>query len=127
MSQTSPNRRQYIRVGLSLMVSYSVFDAAGKKDKDLIAGDISGGGIRLPLREKLAVGTLLDMQLEFVDEKKKILLEAKIAWVKPNPSSKEYPYEAGVEFVNIDSIERNMVSNCIQYLSREELLKEFSR
>ena len=124
MKQTGPERRRYIRVGLSLLVGYTVIDVP-QEHKELITKDISGGGMKLPLKEKLGVGTLLKVQLELLKEKKRILLEAKVVWVKPTPDDKEYPYEAGIEFINIGFAKRSMISNCVQYLNREELLKEF--
>ncbi len=126
MKQTGPERRRYIRVGISLLVSYNVVDAP-HEHKELIAKNISGGGMRLPLKEKLTVGTLLELQLGLLKEKERIQLEAKVIWVKPTPDDRQYPYEAGIEFINIDFVKRNMISNCIQYLNRAELLKEFFR
>ncbi len=113
-------------MGESLLISYAVIDAAQKHWKS-ITKNISGGGIKLPLKEELAVGSLLKVELELLKEKKRIRLEAKVIWVKPNPEDKNFPYEAGIEFVNIGFAERTMISNCVQYLNRAELLKKFPR
>lgn len=117
-------RRKYIRVGKSLLVSYTVIDAA-EGYRETVTRNISGGGIRLPLKEKLAIGTLLKLELELLKEKKRIQLEAKVIWIRPNPEDKGFPYEAGIEFINIGFAERTMLSNCVQYLDRDRLLKEF--
>ena len=126
MEYTGPERRSHIRVGVLLELSYTLVDA-DQEHKELAARDISGGGMRIPVREKLAIGALLKVQLELLKEKKRIQLEAKVVWIKSTSDDKEYPYEAGIEFINIDFAERTMISNCVQYLNRAELLKEFPR
>lgn len=122
MEQNKSERRRHGRVGQLLCVSYAVINRR-QKNRELIVKNISGGGMKIPLKENLIVGTLLEVQLELLKEKKKILLKAKIVWIKPASSGKKYLYEAGVEFINVDSAERTMISNCVQYLNRDELLK----
>ena len=124
MKHEGLDKRRYIRIGTSLLVSYTVLDAQGEH-KELITKDVSGGGIRLPLKERLSVGTMLKVQLELLKEKKRISLEAKVIWIKPTLDDKEYSYEAGLEFINLDLAQRAMISNCVQYLNRGELLKWF--
>ena len=120
MEQTNPERRKYFRVALPLLISYTVVDTP-LEHKGFSSKDISGGGMRLPLKEKLAPGTLLEVQLDLLKDEKKILLKARIIWVKPVPDDVDYSYEAGIEFINIDVSERIMISNCVLY--RAELLK----
>jgi c-di-GMP-binding flagellar brake protein YcgR len=126
MNQKESERRRYIRVGMQISVSYVVFDEV-RESKVSIAKDISGGGMRLPLKEKLTVGTLLELQLELLKQNKTIVLEAKVVWIKPHPEDKDYPYEAGIEFLGIGAVQRSMISNYIQYLNRSELTKEYFR
>lgn len=126
MVHKGPERRGYIRVSESLSVSYTPVDATQRQYKS-VAKSISGGGIKLPLKEELAVGTLLSLKLELLKAKKKIQFEARIVWVRPNPKDRNFPYEGGLEFINISSAERTMLSNYVQYLNRAELLKEFLR
>ncbi|MFH1678894.1 MAG: PilZ domain-containing protein [Candidatus Omnitrophota bacterium] len=124
MKEGNLERRRYIRMGMLLTASYTVVNKS-QEYKESIAKDVSGGGVRLPLREQLSVGTLLRVQLELEKEEKKIMFDAVVIWVKPVLGAKEYSYEAGIEFINIGPVERNMINNYVQYLNRDELLKEF--
>jgi c-di-GMP-binding flagellar brake protein YcgR len=123
MVYTVQERREFIRVTLSLPVRYSV---VGLKQgyTESHTEDISTGGLRLVLKEALAVGTLLKLELELLKEEKTVLvnLQASIVWVNPVPSNLEYPYKAGVKFIDIGIDERMFISNCIYY--RAELLKK---
>jgi c-di-GMP-binding flagellar brake protein YcgR len=116
-----PDRRKYFRVALPLLVSYTVVDVP-QETKELYAKDISGSGMRIPLNDNLAVGTLLKVELDLLKEERKIQLDAKVIWVSPVPDDRQYPYEAGIEFINVDLVDRIMISNCVLY--RAELLKE---
>jgi c-di-GMP-binding flagellar brake protein YcgR len=115
-----PDRRKYFRVALPLLVSYTVVDVP-QEIKELYAKDISGSGMRIPLIDNLAVGTLLKVELDLLKEERKIQLDAKVIWVSPVPDDRQYPYEAGIEFINVDLADRIMISNCVLY--RAELLK----
>ena len=124
MVYIGPERREFIRVALSLPVRYSLAGAS-QEYKESHTEDISTGGMRLFFRENLAIGTLLKIQLDLLKEEKIIhldALEARVVWVKSNPSNREYPYKGGVEFFNIDIDERMLISNCIYH--RAELLKK---
>jgi len=116
-----PDRRKYFRVALPLLVSYTVVDAP-QEIKELYPKDISGSGMRIPLKENLGVGTLLKVELDLLKDEKKIQLDAKVIWASPVPDDRQYPYEAGIEFINVDLADRIMISNCVLY--RAELLKE---
>ena len=121
MKKQNPEKRHYIRVGASISASYKMLDTS-KEEMDLVAGNISGSGIKIPVEKKLKLGTLLEIKLNFLNENKKITLKAKVIWVNPDRDSKKYPYKAGLEFVNINFAQRTMLSNYAQYLNRKELL-----
>jgi len=104
---------------LPIPVRYTVVGGA-QEHKELITKDISGGGLRLSLEEKLEVGTLLKVELELLKEKKKVQLDAKVIWVEPAPDYMECSYEAGIEFINIDFAERTMINNYLLYRTRME-------
>lgn len=120
MEEKQPERRRYFRVMLPLLVSYTVGDVPPKQEE--YTKDISGGGMRIPIKEKLAVGTLLKVQLDLLKDQKVLELEAKVIWVNSVPDDYDYPYEAGVEFINVSFEDRLMISNCLLY--RAELLKQ---
>ena len=125
MNQETPDKREYVRIGMQLLVSYVILDKLNGGG-ETIAKDVSGGGIRLPIRQRLVAGTLLRMHIELMREGKKFVVEGKVVWLKPT-QNQDSPYEAGIEFIGIDPLERNMISNHIQYLSSSELVKEYFR
>lgn len=124
MKEKSPERRHYIRVGTLMVLSYNVL-GIHKEEKKLASKNISGGGIKLSIKERLKVGTLLEVKLELLKENKKITFKAEVVWVNPNHNNKEYPYEVGLQFININFAQRTQLSNYVQYLDRNELLKDF--
>jgi c-di-GMP-binding flagellar brake protein YcgR len=123
MGYTGPERREFIRVALAIPISYSVAGNQEEYQKSETE-DISTGGMRILLRGEFPVGTLLKLKFELLREQKVIQfedLEARIVWVKPD-NNLEYPYKAGIQFVNIDLQESIRISNCIYY--KAELLKK---
>lgn len=123
---SGPERRRYVRINESLLLSYAPIDAS-HEPVHTSAKNISGGGLKIPLKDKFVVGTFLKLELELLKEKKKRNLQAKVVWIRPNSEKdkEEFPYEGGIEFVNLDPEERNMLGNYFQYLNRTELLREF--
>ena len=124
MQEQNPEKRHHIRVGTSILASYIVLEVY-RKGKKLTSQDISGGGVRILIEERLKPGALLEVTLRLLKEDKKIILKARIVWIKPGQTDKKYSYEAGLEFINIDFAQRTRLSNYLQYLNREELLKDF--
>jgi len=123
MVYIGPERREFIRVQLFMPVKYSVVDTQEEYIESQ-SEDISSGGIKLLLRKEFSVGTLLKLQFELLREEKIIrfdTLQARVVWVMPN-NNLEYPYKAGLEFINIDINERLRISNCIYH--KAELLKK---
>ena len=122
MAYTGLERREFIRVALAIPVSYSVA-GTHQEYQQSETEDISTGGMRILLRSELSVGTLLKLKFELLREQKLIQfqgLEARIVWVEPD-NNLEYPYKAGIQFVNVDLQESMRISNCIYY--RADLLK----
>ena len=123
MVYAGQERRQFIRVVLFIPVKYSVAEAKEEYTESQTE-DISSGGMRILLRGELAVGTILKLQFELLREQRIVQfegLQARAVWVIPN-NNLEYPYKAGLEFINIDIDERLRISNCIYH--RAELLKK---
>lgn len=120
MEEKQPERRKYFRVMLPLLVSYTIGEPPRQGEE--YTKDISGGGMKIPLKEKIAVGTSLKVQLDLLKDQKALELEAKVIWVNAVPDDYDYPYEAGVEFINVSLEDRLMISNCLLY--RAELLKQ---
>ncbi|MBN3039478.1 MAG: PilZ domain-containing protein [Candidatus Omnitrophica bacterium] len=126
MCSLSSERRKFVRVGESLLLSYRTLSAQ-EAHQESFSNDISGGGVKMPFKEEPKVGDILELSIELLKEKKRMLLEAKVIWVKANPDDKSHPYQAGLEFTNIGLREKSMLSNYLQYLNRYALLREYFR
>lgn len=123
MKNKNPEKRHYVRVGASVLTSYKIINASKEKESEIAAKNISGDGIKIPSKKRLEPGTLLEITLNFLNENKTITLKAKVIWINSNNNNKKYPYEIGLKFVNISSAQRTELSNYVQYLDREGLLK----
>ncbi len=126
MNNESANRRKYIRVGSTLLIKYRVLDSKDFHEES-VTHNISGGGVKIPFKEKPQAGAILELELELLKEQKKIALKGKIVWIKSQPKNTGYPYEVGVEILDIASNVRTKLSNYVQYLSRHDLLREAGR
>lgn len=116
------DRRRYVRVGRTLKLGYKVIHSVGKYERS-VSKDISGGGIKIPFKEKPMEGSTLDLELELTQESKKFKFHGKVIWVKTQAQDKDYPYIAGIEFLNVSTAVQTMLSNYMQYLNRRELIK----
>lgn len=123
MVYTGPERREFIRVNLCVPVKYCLASAPGEYIESKTE-DISSGGMGILLRGELPPETILNLQFELLKEERTIRfdgLQARVVWVKPDPTNLEFPYKAGIQFINIDISERLRISNCIYY--RTDLLR----
>ena len=122
MAYSGPERREYIRVALSIPIKYRTADSQGYVESQ--TEDISSGGMKILLTQQLARETILNLQFELLREEKIIQfnsMQARVVWVRPF-SNRIYPFVAGIEFVNITEDERLHISNCIYH--RAELLRK---
>lgn len=105
-------KRKFRRVKEDVKVTYKVM---GKKGEyDLPALEISGGGLRLLLKEKLAPGTLLELGLNLPGDPETLFVLAKVAWQSEAPSSvgesgKPKAYDSGIQFVKAGVINRRKI------------------
>ena len=109
-------RRRYPRINHSVRVSYQIGN--NPLHPDCYTKDISEGGIRLNLYQKLANGTSVKLYIYFQDAKEPVLLLGKVVWTKETPG-RDYPFETGIEFDFIDSSLRSKIQSCIQSMPQK--------
>lgn len=99
------DRRVFERVPAAINVAYRVY--GGKSKFKTISKDISGGGIRLSLNEKLDEGTILELEIGLPDTNRSIPALGKVAWtvefVVRGDSVMKY-YDTGIEFIRISVV-----------------------
>jgi len=77
--------------------------------------NISEGGIRVMVEEKLTSFTMVGIEI-YVDKSKPIKCKGKIAWVKEmvNPVAKEaVMYDVGVQFTDINEFDKNYIKKMV--------------
>jgi hypothetical protein len=105
------NRRTGIRASSTLSVSFH------EVDSDFLDGssgkNISEAGICIPLTHKLPVGSSLEIEIRSLDFEARVKAIARIAWVAPREG--EYPFEAGLEFLNLGPLDREAIQYYIAH------------
>lgn len=101
MNTAKEERRKYSRVRDGVRAIYKVMGVEG--EYDLAVLNLSGGGMCLPLSQKMKKGTLLELNLNMPPEKEPFFALAEVVWQSPDPISKEGKayYETGIEFLRL--------------------------
>lgn len=84
--------------------------------------NISVGGIKVILEEKLAIFTTIGLEI-FFDREKPIRCKGKVVWVreKINPlERKPLLYETGIEFTEIADVDREYIKKIVDAILEEE-------
>lgn len=95
------NRRAGIRVSATLSVAFHEVesgypDGSGGKN-------ISEAGLCIPLTHELPVGSSLEVEIRSLDFGASVKAAARIAWIAPRKGA--YPFEAGLEFLNLGPLD----------------------
>ena len=104
-------RRRYPRVNDCLRINYQM--ANDVPHANCVTRDISAGGIRLNLYQKVQIGTVLKLGIDLRDHDDLAWAIGKVVWTKETPT-REYPYEAGIEFYFFGPAFRSRIQNHIQ-------------
>ena len=117
MQEMSKERRRFPRKKVEVIVRYRAlsipqekFDAKSKK--------ISWISVCLVVREQLAVGAFLTMEITFPDSDKPALCVGRVIWSRKSglgPSPEGHPqFDHGFEFLQITDLERQRILNYLQ-------------
>ncbi|PIQ89493.1 MAG: hypothetical protein COV72_02770 [Candidatus Omnitrophica bacterium CG11_big_fil_rev_8_21_14_0_20_42_13] len=88
-------RRQYVRINKSVEVTYQVIKSFLKSGTR--SADLSLAGIRLPVMQRLGVGTMLKMEIRFTGLSEPVKITGQVAWLAETEGG-EFPFEIGVKF-----------------------------
>lgn len=125
-------RRSFFRLDCYVDVRYRVVRSFGDGDdsdspfRKTITSDLSGGGIRLLLDERLEPGTYLECEL-LTEGDRKIRFYGKVVRFEYTGTGGKYRYAAGVAYVDIDEREREEVIKYIFKEQRKLLKKDWNR
>lgn len=110
-------RRKHERVSILLRINY---EAAGDIPRyNCYSKDISEGGVRFGLYQKLEVATPLKLHIYLHDSLEPVLAFGKVAWVK-EACGREYPFEVGIEFDEFYAPAISKIKNHIQSILIEK-------
>lgn len=116
------DRRVFERVPAAINVMYSV----GRGKVKATSKDISGGGIKLSLNEKLAEGTILELKIGLPNINRSIPALGKVAWtaevvIRGDDSIIKY-YDTGIEFIRVSVV---CLGKIYRHFHQQALLTSF--
>lgn len=113
-------KRKYERVSDGAKVVYKVMGVKGEYPTPAL--DMGGGGLRLPLQEKIKPGTLLELTISLPGDKEPFFGLARVVWQSPaasrNKDGKDY-YETGIEFIKIGLENRKRIVRYVNAQSKK--------
>jgi c-di-GMP-binding flagellar brake protein YcgR len=111
-------RRKFIRLDSELNVNYNPIDNASEK-KETISKDVSIGGIRVGLPDKISPGTRIRMEISLPNEMEKIAIVGEVIWQlvqKPGGT-----IETGIKYIEMNPHDRNKLTNYLVNRLREKV------
>jgi len=112
-------RRQYARFDHELTVDYYL-DNKYHPPKAAKTVDISEGGLKLLLQEKLAVGSLVQVRIALPHPRSVIGIKAEVAWSQESDrkdGTDRRLFRAGLRFVDLKDLSRMQLTDFIKSLS----------
>ncbi|OGX31942.1 MAG: hypothetical protein A3G37_00975 [Omnitrophica WOR_2 bacterium RIFCSPLOWO2_12_FULL_46_30] len=107
-------KRKYQRINDGVKIIYKVMGVKGEYPTPVL--DMGAGGFRLPIKDKLALGSTLELNICLPDEKEPFFGLARVVWQKSEitKSEKGGYYETGVEFIRVGVQNRKLI---IRYIA----------
>ena len=108
-------RRRYIRVDATLLVRYEI-EKKPRLTASVLTKNIGTGGILIETSEKLPIETLLGLEIDVPDQRKPIIADGKVVWIKERPETDhagKRMFNTGIKFVNMYSREKELL---LQYI-----------
>ena len=104
-------RRQFVRLDTRLPMTYQVLPSS--RSVQVVAKDISGGGVCVFLKDVLPKGTHLQIEITLPDRNRSITFTGEVAWCEEyqiiGKSRQERSVEAGVRFLQIDPRDQHAI------------------
>ena len=87
-----------------------------RKRDALAVENISGGGMRLCLPEKVKVGTRMSIEIKLLGEKEALPAKGEVTWIN-EAETKKHPnicFDAGIRFIDIDPLSISKIYSYFQ-------------
>jgi len=108
------DRRKYKRLRFGVIVEISYYQQE-PKDREIInktrTKDISAGGIRVSIRDKLDIDSLVSVKLTIPNTDREVTCFGQVAWVSPPGKGR---YETGLAFMDLSEKEAALIEEFIE-------------
>ena len=109
-------RRRHPRIRVFLKIDYQMTDEIPRLN--CASKDISEGGIRFGLFQRIAPGTPLKLKVYLEDTAEPVEILGKVTWAQETPGQ-DFPYEVGIAFDPSSSSPVAKIKDFIQNISVE--------
>ena len=93
-------RRKFVRIERPVIVKYTTLDEVCSEDQ-IVSSDISEAGVRFTVYERLAKGTMLNIELHLPFDSMPVLAEGSVVWINKVKEEPIKVFEVGVVFLEI--------------------------
>lgn len=85
--------------------------------------NISEGGVKVFLEEKLNISTVVDMELSLANDEETIKCKGELIWVQeipPDQTEKESLFDTGIKFIEINEQDKKRICQLVKNLIAKE-------
>lgn len=105
--------RKFVRIEWPVIIKYKTIEEPHAQDQ-IVSKDISEGGMRFIVYERLMKGTKLDIQFEVPFDSMPISAKGEISWIKKVGEENSKTFEVGVVFKEIGPVDRKRLKMYIE-------------
>ncbi|MEK6568176.1 MAG: PilZ domain-containing protein [Candidatus Omnitrophota bacterium] len=115
-------KRIFARIKNEIKISYKIMGSSGEGEANTM--DISGGGLRLPVYEKVKPETLVELNIFLPSQDAPFYGLAKVIWQSPvavkGKGGKNF-FETGLKFIKVGINNRKQIVRYINSLVKESI------
>lgn len=105
--------RKFVRVEWPVVIKYKTIEEPSAHDQ-IVGRDISEGGARFIVYERLMKGTKLDFQLEVPFDSMPIFAKGEVMWIKKIGDDNSKMFEVGVVFKGVSQNDQKRLKMYIE-------------
>ena len=105
--------RKFVRIEWPVIIKYKTIEEPRAQDQ-IVSKDISEGGARFIVYERLMKGTKLNVQLEVPFDSMPLFATGEVAWIKKIGEENSKTFEVGVIFKGISQIDQKRLKMYIE-------------
>jgi hypothetical protein len=97
------DRRKFIRFSVRLGARYSKENQDKWNQCSIINISREGMGVVVYLKEKLRLGSVLNLMIDVPGKKTPVFVSGTLTWIKDLKGDPEFSYKSGIQIITIDS------------------------